>query len=50
MSHDFKPEPHEKAMIDVMLKGKNSSLRKAYEIATKRSEEVVNSLIKGRRK
>jgi hypothetical protein len=21
MSHDFKPEPHEKAMIDVMLKG-----------------------------
>lgn len=21
MSHDFEPEPHEKAMIDVMLKG-----------------------------
>lgn len=30
MSHDFKPEPHEKAMIDVMLKG-NTTPKWVYE-------------------
>ena len=32
-----------------MFEGKNSSLRKAYENSVKKSEDIVNNLIIGRR-